>query len=78
MWENKQKTTYKEALKSGIQPKNRSQKAKILTINSSCYIDGWINDLDFNFIPVLYHRASSDYFAKPLKKKFLSKLHQID
>jgi hypothetical protein len=29
-----------------------------------------MNDLDFYVIPVLYHRDSSDFFAKPQKKIF--------
>jgi hypothetical protein len=31
----------------------------------SWYLDGWMNDLDFYVNPVLYHRDSSDFFAKP-------------
>jgi hypothetical protein len=44
----------------------------------SWYLDGWMNDLDFYAITVLYHSDSSDFFCQTLKKKFLPKLHQID
>ncbi len=41
---------------------------KLSTISSSWYIDGWMNDLDFYIIPMLYHR-DSNYFLSSLKKK---------
>jgi hypothetical protein len=42
--------------------------AKILTIDSSCHIEGWMNDLDFYVIPMLYHRDSLDFFMTIFKK----------
>jgi hypothetical protein len=38
--------------------------AKILTINSSWYLDGWMNDLDFYVILMLNHMVSSDFFDR--------------
>ncbi len=45
-------------------------KCVILTINSSCYIDGQMNYLDFYIIPMLYHRDSSDFLPNLKKKIF--------
>jgi hypothetical protein len=56
-------STYKRGIKFGYSV--RLSVRKILTIYLSCHIDGWINDLDFYVIPMLYHRDSSDFFAKP-------------
>ncbi len=47
----------------------RRKMAQILTINSSMYIDGWMNDLDFYVIPMINHIDSSGFFAKTFKKK---------
>ncbi len=60
----------RDVLNSGILsvcPSVRGVAVKrcVLTIDSSCHIDGRINDLDFYVIPMLYHRDSSDFFAKP-------------
>ena len=40
---------------------------------------GWMNDLDFYLIPMLYHRDFGKWVFLPnLKKIFFQKLHQID